>query len=151
VLKVEAEVRQVLMGSLVQEVLAAVEARRILRNSRSCRMLIIRRQTTRTEGGSKEVTHHNVGGAAGPSGKAGAPSRALLVDGENGADGDVHIFVQKPDGQLAGPFASAYRLEVVEFDIVDGNEDGILEFGEEVVLRNIRVCNSGFTSNLFCL
>jgi hypothetical protein len=31
----------------------------------------------------------------------------------------------------------------VDFEIVDENEDGILEFGENIVLRNIRVENSG--------
>jgi hypothetical protein len=67
----------------------------------------------------------------------------MLVDGVSGADGEAHIFVQKPDGKLAGPFDSAYKLEVVDFEVVDGNEDEILEFGEDIVLRNIRVQNSG--------
>ena len=67
----------------------------------------------------------------------------MLVDGADGADGEIHIFVQKPDGQLAGPFDSAYQLEIADFDIVDGNEDDILEFGEDIVLRNICVRNSG--------
>ena len=37
---------------------------------------------------------------------------------------------------------------MVDFEIVDENEDGILEFGENIVLRNIRVENSGI---IFCL
>ena len=105
--------------------------------------LILSRETVRTDQGSREITYHNLGGQAGPGGKTGAPSRTLLVDGTDGVDGTVNVFVEKPDGQLVGPFSSAYQLEVVEFEIVDGNEDGILEFGEDVVLRNIRVRNSG--------
>lgn len=66
----------------------------------------------------------------------------MLVDGADCVDGSIHIFVVKPDGQLAGPFTSVYQLEVVEFEIVDGN-DGILEFGEDIILRNTRVRNSG--------
>lgn len=31
----------------------------------------------------------------------------------------------------------------MDFEIVDENEDGILEFGENIVIRNIRVENSG--------
>lgn len=89
------------------------------------------------------MTHHNIGGKSGPGGPTGAPSRATLIDGENGKDGTIHIFVKKPDGNLAGPFDSSYKLEVVELEVVDGNEDEIIEFGEEVVLRNIRVGNSG--------
>jgi hypothetical protein len=34
-------------------------------------------------------------------------------------------------------------LEVLDFDIVDANEDGVLEFGEEITLRKIRIKNSG--------
>lgn len=54
--------------------------------------------------------------------------------------------MEKPGGQLAGPYDSAYKLQVVDFEIVDENEDGILEFGENIVLRNIRVENSGSSS-----
>ena len=43
-----------------------------------------------------------------------------------------------------GPYTSAYKLKIVDFDIVDANEDGVLEFGEEITLRNIRVQNAGF-------
>lgn len=76
-------------------------------------------------------------------GKTGAPSSANPADGQDGTDGKIEIFVEKPGGQFTGPYDSAYKLEVVDFEIVDENEDGILEFGENIILRNIRVENSG--------
>ena len=106
-------------------------------------LLIIRKEITKNEGVTKEITRQNVAGKAGPGGKAGEPSEAKPVNGSDGADGYAYIFIQKSDGTFDGPFASVYKLEVVEFEIVDGNEDGILEFGEDIVLRNIRVRNSG--------
>lgn len=79
----------------------------------------------------------------GAGGQAGFVSRAQLEAGKDGLDGSVHIFVQNQDGQLVGPFASGYKLEVVDFDILDGNDDGVLEFGEEITLTNIRIRNAG--------
>jgi len=79
----------------------------------------------------------------GAGGQGGSESRAKLENGEDGPDGSVHIFVQNQDGQLVGPFASVYKLEVVGFDILDGNDDGVLEFGEEITLTNIRIRNAG--------
>ena len=108
-------------------------------------MLIRRRQTTKMEGGgTQEIAFHNIGGHAGPSGKTGAPSTAAPVDGSDGPNGEIQIYIEKPGAATAGPYSSAYNLEVVEFEIVDSNEDSIFEFGEEVTLRNIRVRNSGF-------
>jgi len=94
-------------------------------------------------GGTQEIAFHNIGGQAGPAGKTGAPSIAAPTDGFDGTNGEIQIYIEKPDATTAGPYASPYNLEVVEFEIVDSNEDGILEFGEEVTLRNIGVRNSG--------
>lgn len=106
-----------------------------------------RRRTTKLEGGgTQEIAFHNIGGHAGPTGKTGAPSTARPTDGSNGPDGEVQIYIEKADGTTAGPYGSLYNLEVIEFEVVDSNEDGILEFGEEVTLRNIRVRNSGLLS-----
>lgn len=79
----------------------------------------------------------------GSGGQAGASGRAKIENGKDGANGTLSIFIQNQDGQLTGPFASAYQLEVLDFDIVDANEDGVLEFGEEITLRKIRIKNSG--------
>jgi hypothetical protein len=105
----------------------------------------LRRRTTKLEGGgTQENTFHNLGGQAGPAGQTGAPSTAAPSDGSDGPIGEIQIYIQKPDGVTAGPYSSSYNLEVVEFEVVDSNEDDVLEFGEEVTLRNIRVRNSGF-------
>ena len=104
---------------------------------------MIRKEITKHEGVTKEITRQNVAGKPGPGGKTGEPSDVTPVNGNDGPDGYAYIYIQKHDGNLDGPFASPYMLEVVEFEVVDGNEDGILEFGEDIVLRNIRVRNSG--------
>jgi hypothetical protein len=106
-------------------------------------LLTTSKTITRVDGVTREITHHNLGGQSGPGGKTGEPSSAALIDGKKGKDGQVHIFVEMSEGQVAGPYESAYQLEVSEFEVIDGNEDGILEFGEDITLRSIRVSNSG--------
>ena len=96
-------------------------------------------------------SHTNPGGRNGVPGRQGLASVARPQPGRDGPNGAVHIFVQKANGKLDGPFPSVYWLEVVDFDIVDGNNDGILEFGEEITLQNIRVCNKGPAKLLFPL
>lgn len=114
--------------------------------------LICRRRTNKMDGGgTQEITFHNIGGHAGPAGKTGAPSTAAPIDGSNGPDGEGQIYIEKPDGVTTGPYKSSYNLEAVEFEVVDSNEDGIVEFGEEVTLRNIRVRNSGLFPNAYTI
>jgi hypothetical protein len=81
----------------------------------------------------------------------GRSSTAVLQNGRDGANGAVHIFVRMESGHTEGPFPSAYRLEVVGFDIVDGNDDDILEFGDEITLANVRVSNTGSPGCLLIL
>jgi hypothetical protein len=92
------------------------------------------------------VSFTNPGGHPGPDGQPGASGRARLEDGKNGPDGSVHVFIQNTDGQLMGPFPSAYKLEILDFEIVNVIEEGVLEFGEQVTLRKIRIKNAGFSS-----
>jgi hypothetical protein len=40
-------------------------------------------------------------------------------------------------------YPSPYSLQVVKFDIIDENEDGINEPGEHLIVHNIRVRNAG--------
>jgi hypothetical protein len=72
-------------------------------------------------------------------------STAVLQNGIDGGDGAIHIYVRMEGGHVDGPFLSAYKLEVSGFDIIDGNDDGILEFGDEITLANIRVSNIGLS------
>jgi hypothetical protein len=83
------------------------------------------------------------GGRAGSHGHTGRDGQTVLADGTHGQDGRVQIFVENQNGQYSGPYLSSFHLEVADYDIVDSNEDGIIEFGEEITLKNIRVRNSG--------
>jgi hypothetical protein len=40
-------------------------------------------------------------------------------------------------------YPSIYQLKVVSFDVVDENEDGVNEPGEHLLVKNIRVENTG--------
>lgn len=61
-------------------------------------------------------------------------------------DGTYQIFLQQRDGPDLGPFSSPYELTVSDFKIADDDKDGILEFGENITLRNIAVRNIGSMS-----
>jgi hypothetical protein len=68
----------------------------------------------------------------------------MLENGQDGRDGSFGIFIRDQKGHVTGPFSSPFKVELVDFDVIDGNEDGIFEFGEEIILKNIQVKNSGF-------
>lgn len=74
---------------------------------------------------------------------AGRLSTAVLQPGKNGDNASVRISVRKENGKVDGPFSTSYKLEILDFDIVDGNDDEIYEFGDEITLTNIRVINNG--------
>ena len=100
----------------------------------------------RTEHGAKEVIQLNAGGVSGKPGATGDPVATNLENGADGQDGAVAIYIENADAQLTGPFATPFHLEISDFEVVDSNEDGIIEFGEEVTIRNIRVQNSGMSN-----
>ena len=64
--------------------------------------------------------------------------------GGNGDKGSVEIYMEDKDGNRTGPFKTSYQLQIVDFDVVDENEYGIYEFGENVIIKNILVNNKGF-------
>ena len=87
---------------------------------------------------------------AGPGGRAGSSglyATNALINGKDGPAGTVNIFIEDREGQIKGPFFSQYKLEVIDFSIVDGNGDGVLEFGEEIIVKDIRICNRGCSSS----
>ena len=65
-----------------------------------------------------------------------------LSGGVGGANGTCQIKVVRHDLTKA-TYPSRYRIEVLSFDVVDENEDGINEPGEYLRVQNIRVRNSG--------
>jgi hypothetical protein len=131
---------QVLMEFLLQEAMAGLEGHHIPSRHFVHIRLTLRSATYYTNDRWHVRTHTNPGGR---NGVRGLTSVARPHPGRDGPNGAVHIFVQKADSKLDAPFPSAYWLEVVNFDIVDANNDGILEFGEEINLQNLRVCNKG--------
>jgi hypothetical protein len=98
-----------------------------------------------------EVDVVNPGGHDGSDGQEGARGRGVIVDGEDGVPGQVEIFIEGEGGKFAGPYPSQYKLEAFNFEIVDGNGDGIFEFGEELTIRNIHVRNAGTPAKIWLL
>lgn len=94
-----------------------------------------------------EVT--NPGGNDGSDGQVGASGRGVVQDGVDGLPGNVEFYIEADDGRVSGPYPSAYQLEVVGFDIYDGNQDGVIEFGEDLIVQNIQVRNTGITRKSF--
>jgi hypothetical protein len=87
--------------------------------------------------------HSTPGGRSGRDGRAGSSATGRLTNGIPGVDGSVEIFIANKKSKLSGPYPSAWSLEVVDYNICDSNDDGIIEFGEEIIIKNIRVRNSG--------
>lgn len=59
-----------------------------------------------------------------------------------GAQGSSQVTVKRNDGTEA-TYPTRYELKVVSFDVVDENDDGINEPGEHLIVKNIRVQNTG--------
>lgn len=87
-------------------------------------------------------THKRVGGLDGLNGHSGTPGTSVLHNGVDGLQGNVTIVVQKSDGSRQ-EYSSLYSLALTDFDVEDGNGDGIFEPGEDLFVRRITVRNSG--------
>lgn len=81
-------------------------------------------------------------GLNGSDGLQGASVMTPLLAGAPGNNGTATIHVQRADGSIQ-EYTSCYRLELVDFDIEDENQDGIFEPGEHLFIRRIRVRNTG--------
>ena len=81
----------------------------------------------------------------GPNGRDGQPgtlSQIPLVPGVPGHHGGVSIVVRSRD-RTEIEYHSKFNLELLEFEVEDENSDGIFEPGEHVIVRRIRIRNSG--------
>lgn len=87
-------------------------------------------------------------GAVGPQGRPGVQPSAYLSGGTGGRQGSTQIRVLKKDLTEA-TYPGPYKLEVVSFDVIDENEDGINEPGEHLLVKNIKVKNAG-RREFFC-
>ncbi|KAK6525330.1 hypothetical protein TWF694_005473 [Orbilia ellipsospora] len=83
----------------------------------------------------------------GPRGISGAPGNAIIQPGQHGLPGSARIQVRmKPTRELGAEhkfYLRRYFFTLVDFDVVDENEDGIFEPGEHIYVKNIRIQNTG--------
>lgn len=85
---------------------------------------------------------HRRPGLNGRDGRPGAVQTKPLFPGLPGNGGSITIRVRNHNGTTQ-QYDSRYRLELVDFDIEDENGDGIFEPGEHILVRRIRVRNTG--------
>lgn len=78
----------------------------------------------------------------GRDGRPGAVISDRLVEGRSGTEGSFTIVV-KSYGGGEQEYPSRYNLELVDFDIEDENGDGVFEPGERIVVKRIRIRNTG--------
>ena len=81
-------------------------------------------------------------GRNGTAGAVGVRRPEKLLEGEQGKEGRVEITVRHKNGERR-KYGSAFKLELVGFDVEDENADGIFEPGEDIFVRRIRVRNKG--------
>ncbi|MEM7037662.1 MAG: hypothetical protein AAF570_11835, partial [Bacteroidota bacterium] len=83
--------------------------------------------------------------AGGRRGSDGYPGRngGNGRDGKNAQQGSVRFQIYFPTGNVTRTYSKLFRLEIVDFMLVDAFEDGIWEFGERLYIRFLRVRNSG--------
>lgn len=93
---------------------------------------------------SEQITRYfnRVKAYDGRDGRPGAVISNRLVEGTPGKDGSFTIIVRSCDGGEQ-EYPSRYNLELVDFDIEDENGDGIFEPGEHIMVKRIRIRNTG--------
>ncbi|KAK6334530.1 hypothetical protein TWF730_003744 [Orbilia blumenaviensis] len=87
------------------------------------------------------------GKGSGSRGISGSAGNAILTAGQYGQPGNARIQVHMKSTRELGArhnfYLSRYFFTLVDFDIVDENEDGIFEPGEHIYVQNIRIQNTG--------
>ncbi|KAF3934748.1 hypothetical protein ABW20_dc0107497 [Dactylellina cionopaga] len=83
----------------------------------------------------------------GSRGLNGASGNAILQAGQYGQPGSARIQVHMKSTRELGArhnfYTRRYFFELLDFQVIDENEDGIYEPGEHVIVRNIRIKNTG--------
>lgn len=91
-------------------------------------------------------------GDDGMDGQKGEKPTDPLFCGRDGRPGESLITVRPINvGGVEKEYRSRYQLELVDFDVEDENEDGIFEPGEHLLIRRIRVKNSGECPQMYPL
>ncbi|KAK6495026.1 hypothetical protein TWF481_003054 [Arthrobotrys musiformis] len=87
------------------------------------------------------------GKGSGGHGISGCTGNAILTAGQYGRPGNARIQVHMNSTRELGArhnfYTSRYFFTLVDFDVVDENEDGIFEPGEHIYVQNIRIQNTG--------
>ena len=90
------------------------------------------------------TTRHKPGASDGNDGATGRTPATSLKPGQDGLDGTAGILVRRDDGSIS-TYESKFEFELLGFDVVDQNDDGVFEPRECVIIKNIRIKNSGMT------
>ncbi|QDS69789.1 hypothetical protein FKW77_010379 [Venturia effusa] len=80
------------------------------------------------------------GAHSGQRGPSGHTPRSVLHSGLDGVSGRACYLVSDGHGRETS-YTSKFEFELVDFEVVDENDDGIFEPGECVIVQNIRVKN----------
>ncbi len=90
------------------------------------------------------TTHHsNSGGSDGSRGRSGSDGNARVSNGADAPDGHYQVDVTQEDGSVK-TFTERYDLALTGYEITHGqNADSIIEPGEAIQIRKIRVKNTG--------
>ena len=91
------------------------------------------------------TTRHKPGASDGNDGASGHTPATSLKPGQDGLDGTAGIHVRRDDGSIS-TYESKFEFELLGFDVVDQNDDGVFEPRECVIIKNIRIKNTGMTT-----
>ena len=141
---------QLVQGSNFQSMIAQTAMK--YRNFSASSAPTERSDACRCKGGSEgcvgcekrpiQQTYTRPKGSDGQEGGIGTAIHDSLRSGLQGNNGSISIIVSYAS-QERQTYHSCYKLELVDFDIEDENEDGIFEPGEHVYVRRIRIRNIG--------
>ncbi|KAF1992020.1 hypothetical protein K402DRAFT_459220 [Aulographum hederae CBS 113979] len=88
------------------------------------------------------ITHNRPGARNGKKGSSGRTPTALLLPGRDGVDGTAFICVQNSNGSVS-TYKSKFQSKLLDFEVIDENNDSIFEPGECVVISNFKIKNCG--------
>lgn len=91
------------------------------------------------------TTRHRPGASDGKVGASGRTPATSLNVGQNGLDGTGSIHVRNDEGSIS-TYHSKFEFQLLGFDVVDENDDGVFEPHECVIVKNIRIKNSGMAA-----
>ena len=95
-------------------------------------------------------TYKRVAASDGRDGRPGSSVQTHLSNGLPGQAGTGAFIVRMPNNTRQ-IYNSKYDLELVGFDVEDGDGDGIFEPGDFLYVRRIRVRNNGQHTEIECI